>query len=315
MTKTRYAVGRDRDSEAYVKRFDAVIVDQPDGNGRYEYEVIQPQRRDDGTYVVDIGAGRFQDYVVDIGSRSYNRAPSTYEAAPSSTRPPALVHSSRGGGSDGAVRGVTYKDVQVMEDVDDDRYSRRGRGSEKSTDDVPPPPRLRSAIRGRNNSPPTRQRQRSVGFYRDEISHHDASESRHERPVQKPVSSAVTLSAMATTKMTRTQQAILAAIEASHAGDTVRNEVTAETTNMTRRTQRNAHTQKKECDDTTMMTTEDLLTHPRKTIRDGDITDKIEMMMIGTQSTTRWSRKQRRSIIDDSRTIYASRNDEHNHQT
>ena len=37
-------------------------------------------------------------------------------------------------------------------------------------------------MRGRNDSPPPLQRRRSVGFYRDEISHHDATESRHERP-------------------------------------------------------------------------------------------------------------------------------------
>src|ERR1700761_6044231 len=68
-TKTRYAVGRDRNADSYVKRSDTVVIeDRPAGHGRYEYEVLRPQRRDDGTYVVDIGGGRSQDYVVDLDS-------------------------------------------------------------------------------------------------------------------------------------------------------------------------------------------------------------------------------------------------------
>ena len=113
LTKTRYEVGRDRNSEAYVKRTDAVVVDQPGDHGRYEYEVLRPQRQDDGTYVVDIGGGRSQDYVIDLDSRGYDRAPRPrYEAPPPSRRDDALVYEPRGGGRDRGVRDVTYRDVQ-----------------------------------------------------------------------------------------------------------------------------------------------------------------------------------------------------------
>jgi len=73
-----------------------------------------------------------------------------------------------------------------MEDFDDDpAYRPRGRPKEGSDYDAAPPKRLRSSMRGRNDSPPeglARRRSHSVGFFRDQVSHHDASESRHERP-------------------------------------------------------------------------------------------------------------------------------------
>ena len=185
MTKTRYAVGRDRNAESYVKRTDAVVIeDRPADRGRYGYEVLRPQKRDDGSYVIDLGGGGPRDYVVDLDSREYDRPQrSRYDAPAPSRRDDAIMYeTSRGGGRDRAARDLTYKDVQVTEDIEDDRYSRRGRQFEVYAEDVPPPPRLKSAIRGRKSSRPDLQRRASVGFYRDQISHHDASESRHERP-------------------------------------------------------------------------------------------------------------------------------------
>ncbi|KAJ9608909.1 hypothetical protein H2200_006680 [Cladophialophora chaetospira] len=184
LTKTRYAVGRDRNAESYVKRTDAIVIDErPSDRGRYDYEVVRPQKRDDGTYVIDLGGGSSHGYVVDLDSRGYDRPQRPrYDAPPPSRRDDLILYeTSRGGGRD-RVRDIPYKDVQVMEDFEDDRYSRRGRASEVYAEDVPPPPRLKSAIRGRNGSRPDLQRRASVGFLRDQISHHDASESRHERP-------------------------------------------------------------------------------------------------------------------------------------
>ncbi|KAH0841071.1 hypothetical protein AYO21_06565 [Fonsecaea monophora] len=190
-TRTTYEVGRDRNSESYVKRSNAVIIDRPHDHGRYEYEVLRPQRRDDGTYVVDLDGGRSRGYLVDVDSRGYDRTPrSRYADLPLTTSKKVddvfMYENIRGGGRDRTVRDVRYKDVQVMEEIDDDgRYSRRGRTLDAYVDDIAPPKRLKSAMRGGNNSPPSlagRRSEHSVGFYRDQISHHDASESKHERP-------------------------------------------------------------------------------------------------------------------------------------
>jgi hypothetical protein len=174
-TRTRYAVGRDRNAESYVKRTDAVVVeDRPSLNSRYDYEVLRPQRQDDGTYVVDLAGARSHDY--DIDRRGY--PPPRYEIAPPSRRDPAMMYESARGAP--RERALTYRDVHVTEEIEDDRYSRRGREPEIVPEDIPPPIRLRSAMRDRSR--PDLRRTASVGFYRDQISHHDASESRHERP-------------------------------------------------------------------------------------------------------------------------------------
>lgn len=176
-TKTTYAVGRDRNAEAYVKRSNAVIIDdRPGDHGRYEYEVLRPERRDDGAYVVDVGGGYSKDYVVDLDSRDQRYAPQI-----GSRRDDAGFYDVPRGEGRERVRDVMYKDVHVTEEIDD-RYSRRGRATADFAEDVPPPARLRSAMRGRNSSPPDLKRRASVGFYRDQISHHDAGEVRHERP-------------------------------------------------------------------------------------------------------------------------------------
>ncbi|KIX96953.1 uncharacterized protein Z520_07067 [Fonsecaea multimorphosa CBS 102226] len=190
-TKTTYEIGRDRNAESYVKRSNAVIIDRPRDNGRYEYEILRPERRNDGAYVFDLDRRHSRDYQIDVDSRAYERPPrSRYGDPPltvSKKVDDVLVsETTRGGGRDRTVRDVRYKDVQVTEEIDGDtRSSRRGRSSDAYVDDVAPPRRLRSAMRGRNNSPPSlmeRRREHSVGFYRDQISHHDASEGRHERP-------------------------------------------------------------------------------------------------------------------------------------
>lgn len=182
--KTTYQVGRDRNSEAYVKRSNALVIDRPKDHARYEYEVLRPEKRDDGTYVIDLDGSRSRDYIeYDTAGRRYYDQPTE-----SRRRDDAVVRyeSYRGGGRDRGSHSI-YRDVEIVEDTidDDPRYSRRGRSPDARIDDVAPPTRLRSSMRGRNNSPPElmeRRRSRSVGFYRDQISHHDASEGRHERP-------------------------------------------------------------------------------------------------------------------------------------
>lgn len=193
-TKTTYEVGRDRNSEAYVKRSNALVL--APASSRSEFEVIRPQRRDDGAYVIDLSNTRGyddRDYGYDSRPRYYDAPP------PSRTRRDEdviMYDSSRAGGRDRdrdrAISHASYhKDVQVMEDMDDDpRRDRRRPPPRAGPEIVPeeivaPPKRLRSSMRGRNDSPPEEwnvRRAHSVGFFRDQISHHDASESRHERP-------------------------------------------------------------------------------------------------------------------------------------
>lgn len=185
-TKTTYEIGRDRNSEAYVKRSNALVL--APANPRSEFEVLRPQKRDDGVYVVDLATSRGyddRDYGYDSRARYYDVPP------PSRTRKDEdviMYESSRTGGRDRAISHASYKDVQVMEDLDDDPRRRRRRGREPEIvpeEILAPPARLRSSMRGRNESPPEEwkiRRSHSVGFFKDQISHHDASESRHERP-------------------------------------------------------------------------------------------------------------------------------------
>ncbi|KIW15530.1 hypothetical protein PV08_05576 [Exophiala spinifera] len=176
-TRTTYKVGRDRKSEAYLKRGDAVVVESPREYARAEYEVIRPTRNADGAYVIDLGGGRPR-------GRDGRDARSYDVDSRSGHGEDVVVYDARGRDR-GVVKDSVYKDVQVLEDYDDDPRDQRGRRMGPYEDEEPAM-RLRSAMRGRNNSPPEiweRKRSRSrVGFFRDQVSLHDASESRHERP-------------------------------------------------------------------------------------------------------------------------------------
>ena len=184
-TKTTYEIGRDRNSDAYVKRSNALVIAPT--NPRAEFEVLRPQRRDDGAYIVDLSTSRGyddRDYGYDSRARYYDLPP------PSRTRRDEdviMYDTSRSRVGDRAISHSSFKEVQVIEDPDDDpRDRRRGREPEVVPEaTVPPPARLRSSMRGRNDSPPEEwkiRRSHSVGFFKEQISHHDASESRHERP-------------------------------------------------------------------------------------------------------------------------------------
>lgn len=188
-TKIKYEVGKGRNSNVYVKRNNAVVIERPRDSGRSEYEVVRPERTDDGSYVVDIGGGRARARsYVDRDLEGYD---TTSRARYSETQP-AASRSSRGDDiamydapRDRAVNQFKYKDVEIVEDPYDDPRYRRGPTPEAPIDDVAPLKRRKSALRGRNDTPPSsleRRRSQSVGFYRDQVSHHDASEERHERP-------------------------------------------------------------------------------------------------------------------------------------
>lgn len=191
-TKTTYGVARDRNAEAYVTRGDVVVLDHPrdrvESMSDSSWEVIRPERSDTGTYVVETGG---RDY--DRGTRQYEyeyddrrRGPPVREIEVLS--PPRRRERSR---SRGLVEAM--HEVQVTVDSsDDDRRSalgRRGRRSQASVvtasvaDSRPSLQRRPSAFK-RDHSPgsETRLRSRSVGFYREDIDDHDATERRHERP-------------------------------------------------------------------------------------------------------------------------------------
>ncbi|KEF58047.1 uncharacterized protein A1O9_05970, partial [Exophiala aquamarina CBS 119918] len=184
-TKTTYEIGRDRNSEAYVKRSNTLVIAPT--NPRSEFEVLRPQRRDDGTYVVDLATSRGyddRDYGYDPRARYYDAPPPSRNRRDEDV---IMYDTSRARVGDRAISHASYNDVQVIEDTDDGpRDRRRGREPEIVPEEImASPPRLRSSMRGRNESPPEEwkiRRSHSVGFYKDQISHHDASESRHERP-------------------------------------------------------------------------------------------------------------------------------------
>ncbi|EXJ86612.1 hypothetical protein A1O3_03565 [Capronia epimyces CBS 606.96] len=200
-TKIKYEVGRAKNADVYVKRSNTLVIERPGNNARYgsEYEVLRPERREDGSYVVEIG-GRgprgprgYVDRDVD-SSDTPSRA--SYSGAPKSSRGDdiAIYETSRRPGlgdrdwdrdRDRTVHQFSYKDVEIVEDPDDDPRYWRGRRPEAHMDSAAPPKRRKSAMRGRNNTPPEvlgSKRSQSVGFYRDQVSDHDASEQRHERP-------------------------------------------------------------------------------------------------------------------------------------
>jgi len=190
-TKTTYEVVRHGDSDAYVKRSNVVVLGQPRDYGRSDYEILRPERRDDGAYVVETDRGGPWD-VVDRNGYDIPRArPHYYDVPPAQSRayraPDPVLSSPRQGtrARSGSLVG-SMQAVQVMEETEDDPgYRRRGRTPEAYADGGLPGKRRRSSIRGRNDHSPdslTRRRSRSVGFWREQIRHHDVSESRHERP-------------------------------------------------------------------------------------------------------------------------------------
>jgi hypothetical protein len=179
-TRTRYQVGRDRDAEAYVKRTDAIVVEAPRYCDRSTYEIIRPERGVDGSYVIDLGrsGGHPKDFMIDVAPRRHDRD-SRYDDLVYS-RAERTLYDPRDRST--ANREISYMDVRNIEVAEDDRYSRRGRAASVYADEEPPRPRLKSAMRGEVGSPSRMRTQRSVGFFREDISHHDAGESRHERP-------------------------------------------------------------------------------------------------------------------------------------
>ena len=199
LTKTTYEVGRDRNSDAYVRGGNVMVIDQPRrrrGESESEWEVIQPEKNSDGAYVIDMGSegggrrgGRRYEYEVEMPGRRNDPEPSDYgrrSRAAEVLAPPTRRDRSM---SRGMVEAM--QQVHVTEDSsEDDRRSRksvRGRSmvdinTTAATNGVG---RRRAPSAFRHDHSPssdTKRRSRSICFRDDQVIHHDATECRHERP-------------------------------------------------------------------------------------------------------------------------------------
>ncbi|RMZ87009.1 hypothetical protein DV736_g5764, partial [Chaetothyriales sp. CBS 134916] len=172
LRKTTYEVGMNRNKDAYVKNGNAVLVNTPPctraerarkrGNGEpaSEWEVIQPRKNREGAYVIDMGAEHASraspkpsNYICERDRIEIIDVHGDPEVlAPTRTRDRSLSSST----------------IEAM---------KQGRTRKTLVDRRP------SAFKHDHSPVSTRRRHsRSVGFYKRDVSNHDACERRHEKP-------------------------------------------------------------------------------------------------------------------------------------
>jgi hypothetical protein len=179
-TRTTYRVSRpSRVPEARAGEGKVIVLDSRlDGDRELsEWEVIRPERSESGAYVIETSST--SDYGPPAGRTRGSTMGSDIEII--SPPRPGRREKVAGRRERSLSRGTldAMREVRVTEySSDDDRRS-------AARPKVVPPAlkRMPSSIR-RDHSPEsvTRRRSRSIGFVKEQISHHDASESRHERP-------------------------------------------------------------------------------------------------------------------------------------
>ena len=148
--------------------------------------MIRPERSESGAYVIETSStsdytspGRQKDLDYDDRRRLAERRDIDILS------PPRRRDRSMSRGTFEAMR-----EVRVTEDdsSDDGRRSTRSRrtlhGAETDMAVVAPPLVRHTSSMRHDHSPDSvkKRRSRSIGFIRDQINHHDASESKHERP-------------------------------------------------------------------------------------------------------------------------------------
>lgn len=162
--------------------------DRGEGGSLTEWEIIRPERNEDGVLVIDAGdirgdrrgqgGGRYEIVDRDAGRRG--------------VRELEVIT----GGSQVRAKSVGRRSlVDAMQEVrvteDEDRrsvYSRGGDRHSRAMEIVPAeapmaPHRMASALRHDHSpSSDTRRRSRSIGFHKSQIRHHDVTECKHERP-------------------------------------------------------------------------------------------------------------------------------------
>ena len=190
--KTTYKVARDRGAEPYVTKGNVIVLDSRLDRDRElsDWEVIRPERSESGAYVIETSST--SDY-----ASPGRRRDSLYEdtGRPNLGRDMEVLSPPRARRDRSMSRGTleAMREVRVTEDYssEDDRRSTRSRRTARpnpkteidASVGAPPLRRLPSSMR-HNHSPSsdTRRRSRSIGFIRDQLSHHDANECKHERP-------------------------------------------------------------------------------------------------------------------------------------
>ena len=191
-TKTTYRIARDRDSDAYVTRGKVIVLDSRLDRDRElsDWEVIRPERSESGAYVIETSSTSDYDTLGRRQEIGYDE-----RRRPTGVRDTEVLAPPRGRRERSMSRGTVQamREVRVTEDYsseDDHRDTRKRRTARPKTNvetDAAvvalPLTRPPSSIR-HDHSPEsdTRRRSRSIGFIRDQLSHHDVSESRHERP-------------------------------------------------------------------------------------------------------------------------------------
>jgi hypothetical protein len=184
-TKTTYRVARDRDAKV-------IVLDSRLSRDRElaDWEVIRPERSESGAYIIETSSSI--DYDIPNPAQDID-----YDARrrPDARQDFEVLSTPRGRRQRSLSRGTleAMREVRVTEDYssDDDRRNTPNRRTGRATTNAntsaavvaPPLRRLSSSIR-HDHSPEsvTRRRTRSIGFIKDQIKQHDASESKHERP-------------------------------------------------------------------------------------------------------------------------------------
>ena len=195
-TKTVYGVARDRNAAAHLTRGDVVVLDHPrdrvESMSDSSWEVVRPERDESGAYVIESGGRKYgqSERRYDYNYDDQRRPPPVRNFEPLS--PPRRRPRSRSR-SRGLVEAMSQ--VQVTVDSSEDEAKggiigrSRGRRSQATilADDsisVRGSVQRRPSAFHRDHSPDSdvRRRSRSVGFFREQLDHHDAAECRHERP-------------------------------------------------------------------------------------------------------------------------------------
>ena len=194
-TKTTYKIAKERGPEGYVKKGNVIVLDSRLDRDRdlSDWEVIRPERSESGAYVIE--SSSTSDYASPPDRRRDSRYDETRR--PKMRRDPVVLSPPPRSRRERSMSRGTLEAMQQVRVTED--YSSDEHPQDTSSRRTPRPhtkaeidgavggqstlSRLKSIIR-HDHSPEsvTRRRSRSIGFIRDQLSHHDANESKHERP-------------------------------------------------------------------------------------------------------------------------------------
>ena len=159
-----------------------IVLDSRDdgarGGGLSEWEIVRPERGDDGVLYIDADdlKGGTRRYEVEGGGKRGDR------------QLEVIVASSGGGRERNRSLVDKMREVRVTEEEDrEERRSVCGRRGQRDVvlAEAPMAPSRKCVTALRHDHSPssdTRRRSRSIGFHRAQLVHHDVSECRHERP-------------------------------------------------------------------------------------------------------------------------------------